>query len=144
MEDTLCSKELSLLAKEKGFDWPTEAFYKKEKEKVYSGIYNQLFNWNSTYESHISIACSAPTLSHLHKWCREETDYYVEVVFENDFWHYIVKEIIDVYDEVFSKWVAKTITLTEKWYLDDYISYEDALEQGLYDLLTLIKEDEQK
>ena len=91
-----------------------------EKLDLFSGF-------NEMSENPFSVCCSAPTQSLLQKWLREE--------------HYIIVWVypairLNGYQGCIQKknMVGKNIILTHK-----FETYEEALEQGLFEALKLIK-----
>lgn len=136
MEETLITFETAKLAKEKGFDLKTHNYYSKDKyEKVfrlkqgYCDDYwgdNYCFNWNTQGEPYkpFSKDCySAPTQSLLQKWLREVHNIHIVV----DYFFPDKTYLFTIYTE------CERIEGSE-----DYKTYEEALEKGLYEALKLI------
>lgn len=111
------SPETADLAKRKGFDWETNRAY-YESDGAPASIYG-IDNWNKAADT-----VSAPTQEMLQKWLREEHNLHIQV--EVDFQSYS-SYIIDISDnEVIHG-------------LNDYLIYEDALEDALREALNFIK-----
>ena len=137
MQEQLISFKVAKLAKEKGFDLECKDYY--EDEMLEESANRFVENWNNDKESskrltfckdepEIHICYSAPTQSLLQKWMREVHNIHVEarksVVSKQYFWRIV-------------EWDKLT-----DWKLrpdSRYNSYETALEAGLYEALTLIK-----
>lgn len=89
-KEDIANYELSLLAKELGFDWETEFFYSNEKEpflnrglEYQSDSYVRWWKWNNQPDNYPTqakdVLCAAPTLYMLQKWLREKHKIYVQV-----------------------------------------------------------------
>lgn len=120
MQEQLISFKTAKLAKEKGFNWKTFWFYTIEKLYEYDTI-EELFECEIKFSSdHFDGSASAPTQSILQKWLREIHNIHIEI-----------KEVIN------NQW---TYNLRSKniFCNNNYKSYEDALESGLFNALELI------
>ena len=131
MEEQLITFETAKLAKDKGFKEFSYACYKED------GILENLNNiWHYGCEGGMELdewfydynnykhkkLISAPTQSLLQKWLREEYSIQVMVTSHNHAWVAIVENAFTPY-----KWI------------NNFNSYENALEQGLLEALKLIK-----
>jgi len=119
MKDTLISFPTASLAKEKGFTFvDTKTFYKGTKLQE-SSIYSNNDFWEGR------PCCSAPTQSLLQRWLRKECmnkdisviRVYGGAIGTKDGWHCILND--------------KSLTKT-------FLTYEEALEDGLKKALELI------
>lgn len=154
MEEKLISFETAKLAKKKGFNIPSHSYYFEDKEfKEFEindtyGYYGDEYTvnrdefyedwnskWRTTKEGNRCLGCnsnpkyletfSAPTQSLLQKWLRET--YKIIVIIE----------LRDKY-EVKIHWVDITSGNYNVDRGDTYTTYEQALEEGLYEALKLI------
>ncbi len=124
MKEQLILFETAKLAKEKGFDEPSDTYVTKgDKYETEEGAF-----FKNSYGF-----ITAPTQFLLQKWLREEHNIYIEVGLNfNDKFHVAVynrnyKEVLD--------------TIKNKIFLDssnDLKTYEEALEQGLIEALKLV------
>lgn len=135
MQEQLIKLETAILAKEKGFDIKTTQFYSsnyglcKEYEEllVYQG--GVLLN---DCDSNIDLGeiYYASTQSLLQKWLRDIHNIHLVIIPEED----------DNYQRI---WVARFSDLTDKVMYLKYLTieptYEEALEEGIYKALKLIK-----
>ena len=120
MNEDYVSFEVAKLLKEKGFDWPCQAFYNANGILAASPVHTV----NDELEDS-DIAC--PTLYMAQKWLRSK-GYHVEVVYmANDLWRYDILTI-PRHDCV---WISETKP-------SDYMSYEYALNAGILEALKLI------
>lgn len=90
MPEEICTYEVAMLAKEKGFDEPTLYAYDEESRRLARMRY--CVKRNSRTEGLITLA--APTQSLLQKWLREEKGYYVYPYYDNNEfkWTYSIRE----------------------------------------------------
>lgn len=124
MKEDLINFETAKLAKEKGFDWKCNHYYETSgqlicfggSEHSYTSIDKTL--WPNTY-------LLTSTQSLLQKWLREEHN--IEVFVHLRTYH--VGWVVKVRD------MKNTSTLFQ----NVYETYEDALENGLYEALLIIK-----
>lgn len=129
MNDTYISLETAKLAKENGFDIESDKFYNEE------GVLWSYYFWGEGFGGR--DICFAPTQSLLQKWLREihnldVQSYLIEMLFnevqqkqdldQREYTYRIYKEGEDMYVK-----------------LEEDLSYEQALEKGLYEALKLIK-----
>lgn len=123
MKEELITFETAKLAKEKGFDEVCSYLYENSKEIVYtthknSGL-NKHFDWYS-----------APSQSLLQRWMREKYNIHIEITWnpnETDKHYYAsLNYIVGAHNK---DTLNEAIT---------YITYEEALEVGLYEALKLI------
>lgn len=138
MEEQLVSLETAILAKEKGFNWPT-LFYAFENNNAgldyievtqlecqFGVIDKPEDHNNATYYELKRI--SLPTQALLQRWLREVHNIHICLELEQD-WFYIVKLIED----------NDTENFTKDWFLNPFKTYEQALEVGLIEGVKLIK-----
>jgi hypothetical protein len=131
MKEELIVFETAKLAKEKGFDWDCESYYKPNTKELPSNL-NGKRSWNHVVPA--KEYYSAPTQSLLQKWLREKHNIHIPVnwVYKKSYdtdvdWHYNVKGI--------------GLTSNNLIDLDEtkFNTYEKALEVGLLEALKLIK-----
>lgn len=129
MEDQIISWETAKLAKEKGFNIPI-----RQEKQVYdltTGIIdirvvsNQIKNWNDP--KYIDIV-SAPTQSLLQRWLREVHQIHIFVYMDEILWDTFRFNIL----------MDQNMVYNER--LKVFDTYEEALENGLYESLKLIKQ----
>lgn len=130
MEEQIISFETAKLAREKGFNEITRYYWEEGTDGHGPGLFEgdeglQNMDLMSTYikDGKSYGEWSAPTQSLLQKWLRDVHRKYV----------YVIPDSIE--DENNIKWFHNTI-LTSSATL--YNTYEEALEAGLYEALTLI------
>lgn len=144
MQEKLIAFETAVLAKEKGFDIETLHFYTKPRAKMFGidkhgrdyPIKNKsshLYIAGKEATLHIESVYHAPTQSLLQKWIREVHNIIVEVMFdekaEDGFpW------LLSIYNNK-----IEVITETHNLFGTYWDNYEEALEAGLREALTLIK-----
>lgn len=144
MEDALIGFEVAKLAKEKGFNLNSQAYYGCDDPSSGFVKPNQLFlreweNWtnfgNEDSPQEGTAVYSAPTQSLLQRWLREEHGLIISI--EPTF-TYALTTNVGYYAYV--KKVNKEINTLEYLYLDIYFSatYEESLEIGLLEALKLI------
>lgn len=137
MEDTLISLETAKLAKERGFDLLVDYFYLTLKDsqngEVEVRTWSTPSNFNSPppnpYIIEIREAYSAPTQSLLQKWLREVHKYCIFVNMYDDATYY--------YEVV---WVYKKEAHSQSNYNGCFSTYEEALEDGLQNVLKSLEE----
>lgn len=122
MKETLISFETAVLAKEKEFNEECLNYYMGSKRLFNS---NTLKNNNKKEISKEKY--SAPTLSLLQKWLREVHNINIEISWNSNLSHKYQVQIHNlekfcVYDSII-----------------EYNTYEEALEEGVYEGLKLIK-----
>lgn len=133
MTEQLITFETAKLAKEKGFDIPCWNFFSKEDKE------EDIMNWvGVNFKQKLSVARKfvrywKPTQSYLQKWLREVHNIHIQLAMHE-----------------FGKWVFglqlqdkgmedyPRISKNNVWDIEDYNSYEDALEAGIYQALKLI------
>lgn len=126
----LVSFKVAELAKQKGFDIKIQ-----QKNQVYDcflGVIDKNFisddvqNWNDKKYADI---CSAPTQSLLQSWLRDKHNLNISIQLgygiPNSWWSYFIQSIKD----------DSLIVNTE----NIFYSYEEALEDGLYEALKIIE-----
>ena len=142
MEEQLVSFETAILAKKKKFDIPVKYGVYGKKMKLSQNFgweKNQkleLTNWNAkTKQKKGSQATSVPTQSLLQKWLREEKKIFVctDISPISGNYEYFIHHILDHNME--TNEFAPLIKESNGY---DFISYEDALEEGLKEALKLI------
>ncbi len=77
MEETLISFSTAKLAKEKGFDWKTDACYIIENKELNYDATGEIHNHNEFHD-----VVSAPTQSLLQRWLREKRKIYISIKLE--------------------------------------------------------------
>ena len=139
MQEQLVSFKVAKLAKEKGFDLKCKNYY--EYEMLEESENRFVENWNNDKESskrltfcedepEVHICYSAPTQSLLQRWLREKHNILVEPSWEGTHEIYSINYRIII--------LGNTIYKDFRGCFDGQ-SYEQALEVGLYEALTLIK-----
>lgn len=144
MEETLISFKTAQLAKEKGFDISNETLYTEQGEVLYSHITESFYGVSkietkSDYyvndkfpyivetdsKTKFCVVCYAPTQALLQKWLREKHNIHIQIDWEDwGCW-----EAFIVLNNFFRSGIENNGKQT----------YEEALEAGLYEALTLIK-----
>lgn len=120
MNEDYVSFEVAKLLKEKGFDWPCQAFYGNDGALIASPVHTI----NDELEDS-DIAC--PTLYMAQKWLRSR-GYAVEVPYMyGDYWIY---DILTIPNHDFVGLADREPT--------EYMSYEYALQAGILEALKLI------
>lgn len=132
IHEEICTYEVAKLAKEKGFDVPTDRYY-----HIYDDVIEAQNSLEMTgdgcadfYNSLNQCRCAAPTQSLLQRWLREEKGYYVYPFFDNESkrWTWVCREL------TVDKWIQ--LLDFEERYFD---TYELALEDAeLYVLKNLV------
>jgi len=133
MNEQLITFETAKLAKEKGFNLDCNSFYESSEYLVNQ---NKCDNWNQ-YNLQ-----SAPTQSLLQKWLREHAE--IEIYVRPSF------KTLDKYIVCYMKW-RDDRKFRQQYFIiplndnsvpegthQDFNSYEEALEAGLYEALKLI------
>lgn len=141
MKEELISFETAKTAKEKGFDWECLDFYSKNDicnylEEPYE--YDFKVNANKENEDNFGygLTWSAPTQSLLQKWLRDEHDLWVEVTINT----YPRPNNICTSIYLFKEGgVKEAIYPYQTDGLSHSLTYEEALEKGLFEALKLIK-----
>lgn len=117
MKEQLISLETARIAKEKGFDWPTNAFHSRLEEKV---VYN------------------LPSQSILQKWLRDVHKVYLSVSFigpDSNLFEYRLDHGLKGSHWANGQWYPKFSGCF-------FNTYEEALEAGLLESLKLISQAE--
>lgn len=128
MQEELISFETAKLAKEKGFDVPTWDYFCPQGEHCNLSRNN----WNSLNEPYHHT--SRPTQSLLQKWLREVHNIIVETKVFDMGW---LKKDKFAYDyRIYNKSYKDKDIYTS---INEYSTYEEALEKGLLEALKLIK-----
>jgi len=140
MEDTLISYKTAKLAKEKGFDIEVQAMTCGEGYPiVFNPQEESPYNWNSRN------GYSIPTQSLLQKWLREKLNIYINACIgyseytpcDSVYFQYELLYITDRIDgQDYGANCHKEISKKR-----NYSTYEEALEEGLYQALNLIKDE---
>jgi hypothetical protein len=124
MEEQLVSFDIAKLAKEKGFNLKTFHYYISHDTTLPRS--EAFFDWNTTYMN-CGGRISCPTQSLLQKWLREKC-----------------KIIISINPIYTNKAIGSCelsgfiFTINGKNTFDEYKTYEEALEVGLYKVLKFI------
>lgn len=123
IHEEICTYEVCKLAKEKGFDVPTDRYY-----HIYDDVIEAQNSLEMTgdgcadfYNSLNQCRCAAPTQSLLQRWLREEKGYYVYPFFDNESkrWTWVCREL------TVDKWIQ--LLDFEERYFDTYeLALEDA------------------
>ena len=133
MEETIVSFQVAKLAKEKGFNIPTIQYYTPKGYCTESADYmTERYaesNWNDGQGSYPTkaedVSCSAPTQSLLQKWIREVHNIHITIFSQSqESWMYRITK--------------KSQKLEDGLYGEDFYTYEEALEEGLYQALLLV------
>lgn len=112
MTEELISFETAKLAKEKGFNIYASKFYDK-----YGDLQVERPSFDiTTNEGNVA----SPTQSLLQKWLREEHDIHIEIIPNKNKWHTVMYPLVCI-DDV--------------GHFGDWDTYEQALEEGLYEAL---------
>lgn len=136
MQEQLISFETAKLAKEKGFNIKTLFAYNL------LGVTNNSFKIHrkKDFDEFSNTFCFTPTQSLLQKWLREEHEIHIEISYGKDktnVWfnpniYSLIKpqdgDDLDCYNDSYAELVE----------LNQYDSYEEALEAGLLEALKLI------
>ena len=148
----LVNFKLAHKLKEKGFDMPcTYAYCKKGGWNMYTrkhepiayilrtdgnpfGTFYSGKNWNVEYKTNKNkICCSAPTISQVLKWLREEKNIFIEIFLYNGKYSHFIKSVTQICkDDLFHECLDED---TE----EEYATYEQAALAGIeYSLDNLI------
>lgn len=122
MKDTLVSAKTSKLAKIKGFNWVVNHIYHLPSESPVL-VSNPVGNEHLDY-----FEALAPSQSLLQKWLREKKIFVEAVPIRWDLWYFVISE------ERPDKPIYITCMAKE-----DYKTYEEALEDGLFSALEIVK-----
>lgn len=120
IEDEYVSFETAKMLKKAGFDWYTKNYYNYKGDFRYS-INSTDWNKVGYLEYH-----SAPTLSFAARWIREKYNFNISVLWDNE---------KCCYYEFVQKMTDKDYRVSSSGY---YPSYEEALEEGINVVLTMI------
>ena len=138
MREPVVSYKVAKLAKEKGFDEKCINWFDNNgnNQNLYA------WTWNTNNGNRSDFACVRPTQSLLQKWIRERYSIHIEIkpipLGENGFkWIYELGLMeISSLDNVSRRNTYSILTGKEGVYFDDY---EEALDDGLFEALKLIK-----
>lgn len=132
IHEEICTYEVAKLAKEKGFNVPTDRYY-----HIYDDVIEAQNSLEMTGDgcadflnSLNQCRCSAPTQSLLQRWLREEKGYYVYPFFDNIhlMWDWVCRE------KSGDKWIP--LVGLDLHLLPTYeIALEDALKYALEHLI---------
>lgn len=151
MEEPLVTLKCAELAKEKGFNYPTNAYYWNDKTKIcfmrYSSKSSNLHTQKLFNENETIYTISIPSQALLQKWLREVHNIKIFVNYElisSDDYEYCYKII---FEEGSAKKQCDRTKIIEslKFYSGGYTNtlknntYEETLEEGLQQTLKLIK-----
>jgi len=136
--------ETAKFAKQAGFDWEINSYLSyygncPDNPHWAVSIQQEYKDWNNYKFKHIHEAYSAPTQSVLQRWLREIKNIHIQIMFDSSITvnkYYVIIKIKDV---------TKTKNIYYNFLMrDNHISYfdtfEDALEAGLKQCLTLLIE----
>ena len=130
MKEQLISFETAKLAKEKGFDEICLNYFYSDSTSSGNICESKFEIRNSTEHRFIfiKVECTAPTQSLLQKWLRENHGIHINIDFGLQWGYQLIP--VGWYGEKFSE-----------NFIDgkDWLSYEQALENGLLQALKLIK-----
>ena len=138
------SLETAKLAKDKGFDWETTCFYTKNKTPYltrgveYVSDRDVVTNWNDGMGCYPTkaeeVLCSAPEQVLLLKWLREVHNIHVSAfpVYSNKWYHTISH--ISIEEPI------KQVKGPPYNPADAVLTYEEAMEKGLYGALELFND----
>jgi hypothetical protein len=133
MKEKLITFKIAKLAKEKKFDWLTRYYFSQINSEPFETHENSLDDYNSSHWNEENGEwISRPTQSLLQKWLREIHN--IQINIEN--YHSIKEEKpYSVYIEyiINGHWTYKDFDE-----INDYDTYEEALEKGLQEGLKLI------
>lgn len=129
MKEQLVSKEIAILAKEKGFDWKCMWFYDLDLTNRNLFTYRSVENYNDNIIFESKNFVSAPTQSLVQKWLRDIHNIHIEIWYNNEM----------------KGWEKTLFALDLKdrkiIHIDDIVrfnTYEETLEHGLQKALKLI------
>ena len=131
MEEQLISIETAILAKEKGFDEITRYYFNEygmSKDSSSTSLY-----WYSD-----DGFCRRPTQSLLQKWLRDKHNIDIQILRNKPGYNEYKVEIYKTNNT--NEYIYFTIKEKDGIYIKWFKTYEAALEKGLYQALTLIKE----
>lgn len=121
MEDQLISFETAKLAKEKGFNEATNAYYNLNLQA--NILENKPIIVAAMKHNNFKDLVAIPTQSLLQKWLREVRELNIEIrIVHGGTWTFYV--LTDTYKSIYSN--------------NNYINYEEALEVGLQEALKLL------
>lgn len=97
IHEEICTYELCKLAKEKGFDVPTDRYY-----HIYDDMIEAQNSLEMTgdgcadfYNSLNQCRCAAPTQSLLQRWLREDKGLHITVPFDNNVFWWQIKNLVN-------------------------------------------------
>jgi len=132
IKEAYCSKEVSILLKEKGFNEATNRYYNAQHDEIRTVSDTFMTYWNS--EEHMKVlmmegALAIPTHQMAMKWLREEKRTSIIIEFDltkRGYCPYVYQLDYDM------EWVVK-------WRINTPMKYEEAVEAALkYSLENLI------
>jgi hypothetical protein len=127
MKDEIISFKTAKLAKEKGFEFIGNYYHINDGYKLgYALCY-------SNSDSKENCLVPAPTQSLLQRWLREKHN--IDVLLESGY-HYVIYETYNYEKEEYNSGIGHNDLNIAN---GQFISYEEALEEGLYEALKLIK-----
>jgi hypothetical protein len=137
MENELIEFETAKLAKEKGFDEYSNAYYYHDDLRLI-----KVLNKNSVDNIFKENSCSAPTQSLLQRWLREVHKLFINIaIFKESeekpvVYDYAITNLNNPYDINDCEIFLKDYGIEKD---RDHFSFEEALEEGLKSALELIK-----
>ena len=144
MNEDYCDYKLSLALKEAGFDEPCDSYYDKacaSDDEYWHTKREELYNWNGL-DSDCQI--SAPTLWQAQKWLREEWGIAINVIAHDYRDKYVESKFH--WNEVFLSDIDRSGEQWRKYFIFGrhplFDTYEEALSDGLSQMLELIKKGE--
>ena len=142
MREQYITFEVAQLAKEKGFNVLVNHAYdlKGEFGNYYDIVNESPFDYEDDHIDYDSLRYSAPTQSLLQKWLREVHQIYVDIDIDQTtypkFCYMISRFIGNPTNLAAEEWDWENYPNGENWGL--HRSWEDALEEGLFEALKLI------
>ena len=127
----LVTFKTAVLAKEKGFNLKVRSMYCEEKlyaDTNSKGNYNDI-KWVRTWRNSPDDTLSAPTQSELQKWLRDVHNIHINIcALGLKKWSFMLEELS----------IDGTLGRGGKLGKENYSSYGDALEVGLFEALNLL------
>lgn len=139
MQEKLIEFNTAVLAKEKGFNIPcnTHCFIGNTGKIVFEKSVHCI-DWGNRPNVKTIQKYSRPTQSLLAKWLREVHNCIIEITFYGE----NIISLDDIKYEVEIEYYGKNFNFigdSSDYYSNDYDTYEEALEVGLFNALKLIK-----
>jgi len=136
MKEQLISFETAKLAKDKGFNWNTDYFYRENNMLCFSQYYDSTpnnrdieKNFFSDTNEQSNLLCTAPTQSLLQKWLRDVHEIHIELNVHSASKPEKFTYSVSILPKSYGTWIR----------IGEFLTYEEALEKGLFEALKLIK-----